>query len=103
MGATEAEIDTARRAVELLQAHEELGALVSGRARFSVPYSLASDAGPIVYGRAAVVAERAGGLVVLGVSVGEPTEAARVELAIGAAAIARASGKSVEAVFAWAE
>jgi ATP-dependent helicase/nuclease subunit A len=102
MGATEAEVKTALRTLELLRASTELGPMLK-TARFGVPFAIASDAGPIVSGRASIVVERADGLVVIGVCVPEPDEAARVELGIAAAAVARASGRSVEAILAWAE
>lgn len=103
MGATDAEVGAALSALALLHAHDELGPLVSSGARYGVPFSFASDAGPVVWGRIAVLAERPDRVVAVAVSVGEPTEPAKVELAIGAAAIARATGRTVEAVFAWAE
>jgi hypothetical protein len=103
MGATDAEVGAALSTLALLHTHDELGPLVSSGARYGVPFSLASDAGPVVWGRIAVLAERPDRVVAVAVSVGEPTEPAKVELAIGAAAIARATGRAVEAVFAWAE
>jgi ATP-dependent helicase/nuclease subunit A len=102
LGATEAEIDAAARTIALLSAHAELGPLLSV-ARFGVPYSVASHAGPIVQGRLAMVVETAERVVVIGVTVGEPPEPLKVELGIGAAAIARATGREVEAILAWAE
>lgn len=57
-----------------------------------VPYLLATDAGPIVWGRAALVAPENDGLVVVALGLGATLEPARAELRLAVTALARARG-----------
>ncbi len=105
LGASSEERDAAIALVERLRAHPILGPLVTdGR---ETPYLLASDVGPIVWGRAALVSvipagAAAEGLVVVGITVESTIEVARTELSIAAAALERARNQKIRAYLACA-
>jgi ATP-dependent exoDNAse (exonuclease V) beta subunit len=100
LAATEVEVEAALAAVARFRADATIAALVSSpEARADVPYLLATDAGPVTWGRVGWVAPHGDGLAVVGLAT-DASEAARIELAIAAAAVARARERSVRAFLA---
>ncbi len=101
LGATDAERDAAVATLERFRAHPTLAALrADAGARSNVPYMLATDAGPVVWGRIALVAPSGAELAIVGIAVGPGAEAARIELGIAATALERARGQRVRAYLA---
>ncbi len=101
LGATGSEREAALAAIAALRLEPTLAALLTHPdARPDVPYTLATDAGPVAWGRIAWVAPADAGLAVVGVCVGASAEVARTELSIAATALERARNQPVRAYLA---
>lgn len=101
LGATDEERAAAIATIGRLRSHPTLaGFFASPDARANVPYMLATDAGPVAWGRAALVASAGPDLVVVGLAVGPEVDVPRVELSVAASALARARNRPVRAYLA---
>ena len=101
LGATEGERSAALALIARVHAHPRLAPLVAAGKR-DVPYVFPTDAGPVVWGRAPFVVDAPDAVVVVGLAIGSPRDAARIELQIAATALARSLNRSVRGVLACA-
>ncbi|MFO0685632.1 MAG: UvrD-helicase domain-containing protein [Sandaracinus sp.] len=99
VGATPEERDAALALAQRFHAHEAVTRWQgSPGLACGVPYLAATDTGPVVWGRAPLVAVEESSLVVVGLALAAMLEPARAELRVAASALARARGLSPRAV-----
>lgn len=103
LGASDDEVKAACALVARLRADPVLGPrFADPAARTDVPYVLATDAGPVAWGRALLVAPTGAETTLVGLAIGEPHEAARIALSVAASALERAGNHPVRAYLACA-
>lgn len=101
LAASDAERDAALEAVGRFRAEPTLAPLLSHpTARADVPYVIATDAGPVAWGRVPWIVAAGADLTVVAIAVGEERESARIEASIAASALERSENRSVRVLLA---